>query len=149
VLDERAGAAGRLAEAGGAWRPGGWRRRAVGERAWAAARLLQPMVGATVGDAVRAPAAGWERRLAWGPAAAGGEEGGADGQRWTPDGVGWEQPGGCGWEGREKKNWLWYQVRMETLTLTGVGWCINRLEYWARPITEGRDSNYIGENPKP
>jgi hypothetical protein len=42
-----------------------------------------------------------------------------------------------------------YLVGMETLTLTGVGWCVNRLEYWARPITEGRDSNYIGNNPKP
>lgn len=71
VLDERAGAAGRLAEVGGAWRPGGCRWRAGGERPWAAARLLQPKVGATDGDAVRAPAAGL------GTGGCGGEEGAA------------------------------------------------------------------------
>jgi hypothetical protein len=46
------------------------------------------------------------------------EPGGGD--CWEAAGWEGEQPGGCGWEGRER-NWLWYQVGMETLTLTGVG----------------------------
>jgi hypothetical protein len=54
VLGEHAWAAGRLAVAGGAWRPGGWRWRAVGERAWAAARLAVAGGGLAAGAGERA-----------------------------------------------------------------------------------------------
>jgi hypothetical protein len=74
VLDERAGAAGRLAEAGGAWRPGGL--AAVAGEPWASAPgQLRACCNRWWGRRMGTPFE--RRRLAWGPAAAGGEEGAA------------------------------------------------------------------------